>query len=87
MTIIDSVIPLQDSWVPDDPGQWDSAGGAVSSWASGGVYLTGPAGLQSIFLANFRSSTTPPDSGSGEKNYDDGSFPMGTFAWRCLSKD
>lgn len=87
MTISDSLIPLQDSWTPDDPSQWDSPGGAVSSWASGGAYLTGPTGVGSIFLDGFRASTKPQDTGSGEKNYEGGTFPTGSFSWTCTSKD
>lgn len=89
ITIVDSLIPLpgSDSWKAADPSQWDIAGGPVSSWASGGLYLTGPAGYMSIFLDGFGKSTQPGDQGGGQKNYDDGSFPMGNLTWRCTGKD
>ena len=87
ITVSDSLIPTNDSWKADDSTAWDASGGAVSSWASGGAYLTGPYGVQSIFLKGFLQSTSPGDSGTGEKNYPEGTLPGGSFAWTCLSKD
>ena len=89
ITVIDSLNPLpgSDSWKPADPAQWGDAGGPVSSWASGGLYLTGPVGAMSVFLENFGKGTEPGDAGTGQKNYDDGSFPMGNLTWRCTGKD
>jgi hypothetical protein len=88
ITILDSINPLpgSDTWTATDPSQWDIGGGSVSSWGSGGTYLSGPVGVNSIYLERFGKSTAVGDTGAGNKNYDDGSFPSGSFQWECVSK-
>ena len=87
ITIIDSINPLpgSDTWSGDEA-QWGTKGRAVSSWAAQGAYLTGPLGTNSIFLDAFGKHTNVGDTGSGDKNYEDGSFPQDGFQWKCLMK-
>ncbi|CUH40178.1 hypothetical protein JSE7799_02908 [Jannaschia seosinensis] len=87
ITIVDSLNPLpgSDTWTAADNSQWEVNGGTVTSWGSGGAYLSGPVGVQSIFLDGFEKSTKAKDTGDGEKNYEGGTFPAGSFRWRCTS--
>jgi len=87
ITVIDSINPLpgSDTW-QGDQAQWNTKGGAVSSWGADGTYLTGPLGANSIFLDHFGKNTNVSDTGDGQKNYDGGSFPQDSFRWECLTK-
>lgn len=88
ITIIDSFNPLpgSDTWLAAEPADWDTKGGQVSSWGSGGVWLSAPIGAQAIRLDRFGKNTVVGDAGEGSKNYEDGSFPSGPFRWECTSK-
>lgn len=86
LTLVDSLVPFQDSWTPNDFSQWASQGGAVSSWSTGGALLTGPVGVNSIVLDGFTKDVEAGSTGTGAKNYEDGSFPMGGLTWRCVGK-
>ncbi len=78
ITIADSINPLpgSDTWSAADQSQWGTSGGAVSSWASGGAYLTGPVGVESIFLDGFGKHTNANDAGDGRRT-----TTTGTFQW------
>jgi|SRR5579872_4341657 len=78
-------LPGSDTWTASDPADFGNAGGHVSSWGQGNAYLSGTAGVQSIELDGFTAKTKAGDTGTGSKNYDEGSFPMGTLSWTCTN--
>jgi hypothetical protein len=88
ITVVDSINPLpgSDKWSAQSPDDFDVSGGSISSWGLGEADLSGPVGARSIVLTSFSKQTKKGDSGSGEKNYDGGNFPMGDLTWTCTAK-
>ena len=78
-------LPGSDTWTADSEAQLGIKGGKVSSWGKTEADLSGPVGAKSVVLEGFQKKTAAGDSGSGEKNYDDGEFPLGSFTWKCDS--
>ena len=80
--IIDSLIPLQDSFKADEGAIGNKAGSVT--WPSGNCRLhTGPGGAGVVTLEGFTPETEKDNDGPGGKMNTMGSFPDGPFRWRC----
>ena len=71
------------TWTAESRIQLGTVGGPISISAEG-LILGSPLDAQSLVVTNFATTTKAGDTGTGQKNYPDGTFPSGPFTWRCL---
>jgi hypothetical protein len=89
LNITDNLNPLpgSDHWSAEDETEWGIANGTVGNWGTKDLFLQG-SGIAPIAVLNgFTKDVKVGESGTGEKNFDEGTFPSGEFRWECVSID
>jgi hypothetical protein len=89
LKIQDSINPLpgSDTWSTLDISSWGIDGGTVAGWGTTDLNLHGVGAAPVAILYGFVKSVSKGDTGKGEKQYPDGTFPSGTFDWTCTEKE
>lgn len=91
LEIIDSWNPLpgSDEWrcLEGEAVFGSPANGHIANWGADFTSLHAGAATVRHTLEGFGKSTELGDVGSGEKAMIGGTFPDGSFEWRCLSKE
>lgn len=88
LTIIDSLNPLpgSDTWSCEPANAMSLTNGSVANWGTATIYLHGSGASAVVELENFTKHTQVGDSGTGSKSDPDGTFPSGSFSWRCSAR-